>query len=291
MDKQIPTAIAGGPGKPLVIGNVRLPCYVLDDQDNTRVLSLGGMKSSIGMSKSGGAQNLVLFVQFLERKGIEINDLAVRVSSPILFHTKAGGKPAHGRHATILPDLCEAILLARDSGILTKKQRRYADYADLLIRSFAKVGIIALVDEATGYEKIRKENALANILERYLADDMRKWSKTFPYEFYAGIARLRGWNWFDGDSSGRPRVLGHYTNDIIYGRLAPGILDELRKRNPRIGGRRRSRHHQWFNTASGHPKLKEHIAMVIATMRLSDDWDGFKKNLDRALPKPPKIKS
>ena len=152
------------------------------------------------------------------------------------------------------------------------------------MRGFATVGIIALVDEATGYQRIREERALATILEKFIAEEFQPWTKKFPYEFYEQIFRLKGWSGPDGTK--RPSVIGHYTNDIVYDRLAPGVLDELRKLTPRLpSGRRRNKFFQWFTPDVSHPKLKEHLIGVIALMRAAPNWDGFKRSLVRAFPK------
>ena len=227
------------------------------------------------------------FARKIERKGIEINDLVESLKSPIEFKPPKG-RNAYGYPADVLADLCAAIVAAANAGVMGASQARIVRHADALIRGFAKVGIIGLVDEATGYEKIREENALANILEQFLTDEMRKWSKTFPREYYEQIFRLNDWPVHEGSS--RPGIIGHWTNDWVYERIAPGLLDELQTRNPKekSSGRRRGRHHQWFNEEIGDPALREHRASVITVMRLSDDMDSFKANLDKALPKPDK---
>ena len=48
--------------------------------------------------------------------------LAVRIGSPILFRFPTGGKIAYGYEATVLAEICEAILRARDEGLLLKQQ-------------------------------------------------------------------------------------------------------------------------------------------------------------------------
>ena len=108
-------------------------------------------------------------------------------------------------------------------------------------------------------------------------------------EFYQEIFRLRGWEWdILKNSRGQgPRVLGKYTNDLVYARLAPGILDELQLRNPPDErGRRRAKHHQWLTEDVGHPALAQHLHAVLGLMRASDSgqWDKFKRLLDRAFP-------
>ena len=191
---------------------------------------------------------------------------------------------ALGYRAQILPEVCEVYLRARDAGVLLASQRYVADRAEVLIRGLATVGVIALVDEATGYQRVREERALATILDKFIAKELQPWTKTFPYEFYQQIFRLKRWPGPEGVKG--PRVIGKYTNDIVYEQLAPGVLEELKRINPRLpSDRRKHKYFQWFTPDVGHPKLKEHLAAVMAVMRLSPNWDRFIANLNRALPK------
>ena len=205
-------------------------------------------------------------------------------TTPILFCRNSSQKIVVGYNALLLPQVCEVYLQARDVGALLDSQQHIADRAAILIRGLAAVGIIALVDEATGYQRLREERALATILEKVIAKELQPWTKTFPYEFYTEICRLKKWPIPDGVK--RPSVIGHYTNNIVYKRIAPGVLNELRKKNPvQPSGSRRNRHHQWFTPDLGHPKLREHIAGVMALMRASDDWNHFGRLLQISYPK------
>ena len=205
------------------------------------------------------------------------------MGSQIQSFFRSGSNVAYGFPATILADICDAVLKARTAGKLNQQQEALADRCEILLRGFAKVGIIALVDEATGYQKIREQRALATILEKFIAKELQPWTKTFPYEFYGQIFRLKKWSGPHGVK--KPSVIGHYTNDFVYTRLAPGVLEELRRLNPKLpSGYRRNKFFQWFTPELGHPKLKEHLAAVIALMKASANWDQFKRNLERALP-------
>ena len=224
--------------------------------------------------------------QFLGSRSIKpfVNkDLTSALENPILFKNPSGGGIAYGYPATILPDICEVILDASNSGVLPTHHELIAHQCDVIYRALVRVSIVALIDEATGYQEVREQRALATILEKFIAQELQSWTKTFPIGFYKEIFRLKQWE-LDPRSQ-RPAVLGHYTNNIVYSRLAPGILDELQARNPTLPtGRRWSLHHQWFTTGVGHPKLREHLAAVTALMRVSDTWYEFQKNLERAFP-------
>ncbi len=281
MKKEPLKVIAGAPDRPLVIGNIEIPCYVLEDE--TRVLSQRGVTEGIGLNPEAGFR----MPQFMASRTINRfvpNDLVPALNSPVRFKNPAGGGNAHGYPATILADICEAVLDAKESGALRVQQEHIAKRCKILMRGFSRVGIIALVDEVTGYQRIREKRALATILERWVVNEKQPWTRTFPYEFYEQIFRLKGWPGPEGVK--RPSVIGTYTNDLVYYRLAPGVLDELRRLTPKLpSGNRRNKFFQWFTPDFGHPRLKEHLAAVTALMRAAPNWDSFIRNLQRAFPR------
>lgn len=276
--------IAGAPDRPLVIGDIEIPCYVLEDE--TRVLTQRGVFAAFG-TRRGGAHNEggAELPRFLASKTLEsriTGTLKVALTSPILF--SGPGRVAYGYSATLLPDICDVILAARADGALQARQLSIAKRCEVLVRGLAQVGIIALVDEATGYQDIRAQRALATILEKFIAKELQSWTRTFPYEFYQEIFRLKDWTGLD--KMKRPSIIGHYTNDIVYARIAPGVLEELQKVNPTLStGRRKNRHHQWFTPDPGYIKLNQHLAAVTALMRAATSWTSFQRNLQRAFPK------
>jgi len=288
-------ATHGSSDHPLRIGDIEIQCYVLED--DTRVLSQRGLQTGIGMSVSGGSkageQRLVAFMASLSEKTSSDNDLSARIAAiaerlrnPIKFRPPGGGSAAFGYEATILADICDALLAARkmEGGILQKQQRHLADQAELLVRGFARVGIIALVDEATGYQKDRAADSLARILEAFIAKELQPWVKTFPADYYEQLFRLRGLD-YQKDTPKRPQYFGVLTNDIVYRRLAPGVLDEL-KRVSTKGDNGRSKHKlfQKLTQNIGYPKLREHLGSVVTLMKLSDDYRDFRLKLDRIHP-------
>lgn len=279
IEKEPLEVIAGAPDKPLIISNIEIPCYVLEDE--TRVLSGRGMVESLGLAYRGN--RLTDFAASKRINPFINNEFMMGIEKPIIFKNPRSGAYSHGYSAPLLVELCKAVLEARSNGELTQQQLHIADRCDILIRGIATVGIIALIDETTGYQEIRGERALATILEKFIAKELQKWTKTFPFEFYAQIFRLKNWDY--STTSKRPGVIGHYTNDFVYARIAPGVLKELRKINPiQKSGNRKNRHHQWFTPNLGHPRLKEHLAAVIVLMKISSNWEIFKNNLEKALP-------
>lgn len=280
----------------LKIGELILSCAVL--ADGRRVLSERGVSRALGRTRGGSdyrkkreiPQNpegeVPVFIGAIVLKDYITTSLKDLVSKPIYYRDKRNGnKVANGVDATLLPQICDVWLKARDAGVLNSSQKPIATQADILMRGLAQVGIISLVDEATGYQEIRDRLALQAILDQYLRKEFAAWAKVFPDEFYQEIFRLRKWKW-KGMKVNRPQAVAGYTKNIVYARLAPGILAELEKRNPlNVKGSRKAKHHQLFTEDIGHPRLSEHMHTVLALMRISDEWGQFQKMLDRALPK------
>jgi hypothetical protein len=276
----------------LPILDMQIECDVLSD--GTRVLTQTDFMNAMGMYYSGWvSQNrsdealAADIPQFLAFKTLEpyvnrhLGDLQ---SITVEYRTKTGNL-ARGIRAEIIPKICEVWLDAAEDVKLGKRQAQIAEKAKVLIRALAHTGIIALVDEATGYQDIRARDALAKIFTEFLAEERRKWTQTFPLEFYREIFRLRGWDWKPWTTK-RPQVIALWTNDFVYDRLAPGLTDELNRLNPITSpGQRSAKNTQWFNEERGHPKLKEHISGVSALLRAADNWNSFKSALNRAYPK------
>jgi hypothetical protein len=277
----------------LKIGDLSLPCAVLPD--GTRLLSQGGVTTAFGPVTGGWQQrqratvddsgDLPAFLVAKSLKPFISEELRTLVSTPRKYHDPRGGPIRVGFEATLLPKVCEVWLRARDAGALTKIQKPVAERADLLMRGLAHSGIIALVDEATGYQEVRDKLALQAILDAYLRKELAAWAKRFPDEFYREMFRLKGWDW-KGMKVNRPQVVGHWTNDLVYERLAPGLLEELQTRNPKDEqGQRLAKHHQWLTTDVGNPALAQHLHAVIALMKASSTWEAFYRLIRRAFPK------
>ena len=278
--KGLPKATHGSADHPLRIGDVEIPCYVLED--GTRVLSQRGLIAGLGMGT--GADRLPSFFNGKAISPFISKELTATIRNPILFVAPHGGVPVNGYPATILADICEAVLAARSAGVLQPQQMHIAQQCEVLVRGFARVGIIALVDEATGYQKDRARDALAKILEAFVAKELQPYVKKFPAEFYEEMFRLRGLP-FDPDSVKRPPYFGHLTNDIIYRRLAPGVWKELKtKVRKNSDGRATHQLHRFLTADVGDPRLKELITRVVTVMQLSDRWADFKVKLDRVVP-------
>lgn len=282
----------GSADKPLIINGIEIPCYVLED--GQRVIVQRGLYKALGLTRGGVGEKYKEFgggarlVRFLDQNSLIPlfdGDLKAVLSSPIVFEVN---KTVHyGYEATLLQEITKQISKAYLKGKLSENQELIGKTAEILYDAFAATGIIALIDEVTGYQEVREKDALQKFLQRFLENEKGKWVKTFPDEFFEAIFRMKGWDWRMANKGKKPQVVGHYINDFVYSRLAPKILDELRTLNPKDDkGNRKGKHPQWISVDYGHPMLKEHLNLLVAFAQASGyNWTGFKRMVERSRPK------
>lgn len=255
----------------LSIGGIDLSCFVT--KDGERFISGRSMTGAIGMKGRGQGMARISGNSML--KPFMNNDLIVAIEQPVLIVGKTP-KPVHGYRAEILADLCDALLEARQAGALkTEQEERYGQFAEALVRSLARVGITALVDEATGYQYDRKHDALRILLSKYIEEGLRKWIPTFPDSFFAELDRL-----YDNpktSSRSRPQYYGGFINRYIYNPIENGYVKaKLNELNITDKGKRRARFHQWL-TDDGRTILLRQIGRVEGVMEMCDDIEHFKR--------------
>jgi hypothetical protein len=280
---------------PIVGHNV--PCAVLTvDGEVIRVVSERGLIKSLGGKRGGShwrrtqqdtdAANLPVILSANNLRECISDELQEGLSKRYLYKINGrGGMVAHGLRAELYPMICDVFLKARDKNLLLPSQKEIAESADILMRGLAHTGIIALIDEATGFQLVRPQDALAKILEAFIAKELQPWVRTFPADFYEHMFRLRGLD-YKTDSVRRPQYFGCLTNDLVYKRLAPGVLAELKKVTIRDeDGRPKHKYFQKLTSNLGYPKLREHLGAVVALMKVSSQWEDFTGKLDRWYPR------
>lgn len=265
----------------LIIGEKSIACAVLSN--GKRIITQTalfdaferprkGEKRIEGLPSIVGAKNLIPYV------GDELR----AKSEPIHYYLQ-NGKVTSGYDAELIPLICELYLQAGDDGVLLESQEKMVIQAGILIRALAKVGITALIDEATGYQYERENNALQEILKAYIAEDFLKWQARFPRKYYKELYRLYDWD-YDPMSMKHTQYLGKFTNEYVYQHLPEGVLNELRVKNPKnSSGNRIKKHHQFLTGDIGIPHLEKHITKLITVMELSDSIDQFKENFNRVF--------
>ena len=290
-DKSLPTVLLGAK---LKLGGVEVDCYVTEDGE--RLIAGRGMQ-----------EILKLVDEDLPKSGQKPGSRLTRLLGnnklkPLIYKDKGQdhfdpkkrrylGRIIAGFNAEMLVDICEGMLEARAQGALTTaRQSIIAAQCELIMRGLAKVGIVALIDEATGFQNLRPADGLRTYFEQILRKDLAVWFKRFPDEFYENIYKLRDWEW-PGMKKNRFSVVGKYTNDLVYGRIVPGLQEELEKRNPKKeNGKREHKHHQWLNDEAGDKLFSAQMFTILALQRAclnktGNKWNHFMSMMDDILPR------
>jgi hypothetical protein len=237
----------------LVIGEHEMPCYVLDD--GRRLISRNAATSSLTGRGSG---NLESYISIGPLQPFLPPDFADQLIEFTLEGVK--NKTVRGITAESFLDLCTAYVRALESGALqSARQNQIAAQAAVLSAACAKTGLIALIDEATGYQYERAEDALRMKLKVFLEDEMRKWEKTFPDQLWEEFGRLT--NYKGATNSQRPKYWGKLVMELVYDYLDKDVADWLRDNTPKP--RKGQNYHQWMSSQYGLKRLSEHLWMLI----------------------------
>lgn len=277
---------------------ISIPCYVL--ADGRRVLSGRKMQEALKMvddADTGKRSSGARLSRYLNQKSLSTylyDGKEVGHFDPIVCYD--GTQRVNGYEATVLADICDAFLAARKVIDLSPRQKIVADQCEVLMRAFAKTGIIALVDEATGYQYDRERDELQKILRAYISEELLPWQKRFPDIFYTELFRLNGWDYTVNGIKKRPGVIGKWTNTLVYEELPHGVLDALKQKTPvSDAGNRTARYHQSLTPDVGEPNLSAQINKIITLFKISNNmrelWFNFKRLKEReagqlALPFP-----
>ena len=269
----------------LELNNIDIDCYVLED--GTRVLSGREMQKVLSMvdeSEKGTQKSGTRLTRYLNQKSL----------LPFIYKGKSkdhfepiscykGKSKINGYEATILIDICDAFLQARKEIKLSKRQQIIADQCEILVRSFAKVGLIALIDEATGYQYDREKKALQTILKALVSDEILEYQKQFQLSFYKEIFRLWNIPFTPKNINRKPQFIGHLTNKFIYKNLPKGVfvLDALKSKTPKTkGGNYKVRLHQSLTEDKGREALKKVLYSVETLASISDTKEDFLKLME-----------
>lgn len=269
--------------------------YVLDEingekKDKPRcVLSKRGSANALGLkSPSGGG-----FMRTLTSKGVGAlldNNLRKKLENPIIFNYLTPGaqgtaQEIHGYDTTTFIDVLRLILEARRKDALAPNQRALAERAEIMLASLANSSLDSIIYQESGFWHAIEGQKVSEILDKYLQDNARKWAKTFPDDFWIKLIKIKGYPSYY--ALRRPSFVGHWVNDIIWDRLAPGIRKKLNELNPRLSetGRRKNTHHSFTTKDQGLPELKAHLIKTMAYMDAAANSVQFERMLNRGCPK------
>lgn len=260
----MPTAIHRGQ---LNIIGLEVPCYVLDN--GVRVIGRTSATEVLTGIKGGGALEKYIAVRALEP--FIPKELMLERMVPFRLPEVEGlDKAVKGLPADLLIDICQGFVAALEYSFkpdskyprMTARQQQMAVKASMFLSACAKVGLDALIDEATGYQYERQADALQIKLAAFLEGEMRKWEKTFPDELWKEFGRLTGWK---GQLNKRPKYWGILVNELVYEKLDADVAKWLKEHAP--APRHGQNYHQWLSAQYGLKRLVEHIWMIIGMAR------------------------
>ena len=268
----------------LQIGGQELHCDVLED--GTRIIRQKNFLKAMGRGKIGGHQ----------RRGQEATNLPIFLTannltpyckgkievwaSPIKYKGPNNQKYI-GYNARLLPEACKIYVEAEHDKILQDNQLKIAATCKAMLCGLATVGIIGLVDSVTGYELVREKTELQRILEKYIAEELRSWTKKFPDVFFEQVYRLHGWDYRKLNKY-HPQYIGKIINKYVYEKLPSGVLAALKSQNPvNPNGNRSHKHHQFLSEDIGDENLKLQINQVVSIMKISENIDEFRTHMEK----------
>jgi hypothetical protein len=283
-DGEMPEALREGS---LPLGDVMLDCYTL--KDRRRVFHKRGLAKTLGMKSAGGN---VFLRTFFNTKGIGslvTEKLREKLANPIEFKTLRGDL-AHGYEATTLIDICEVIMEAKKHAKLTIRQHFLTVQAEIILRASAKIGIIALFDEATGFIKDKRKEEYRELFKIFIREDCREYEREFPNQFPDMIYRLYNLKRNPIHKNRHPQFFAKFTRKYIYAPLVNSngaILELLDEKNPIVykSGGRKYKLFQFLNDL-GLPALRAQIWQVIGIGNGTRTKEGFQKAFGIAFPQP-----
>ncbi|MCC8995364.1 MAG: P63C domain-containing protein [Candidatus Contendobacter sp.] len=270
-----PSPFAKYPGE-LVLGDTSVDCYVLDTKE--RVISLRAtVKSLSGKEHSdlGGYLSVNALKPYINKYLPTVETIEFSIPGTPLR--------AKGITAEKFLDICSMYVQAfSDDALNTDTQKTIAIRCSILLASCAKVGLIALIDEATGYQKEREDDALQVKLRAFIAEELREWEKTFPDELWEEFGRLSNWK---GQLHSRPKWWGKLVLELIYDALDPDIAKHLKANKP--PPRHGQNYHQWLTEDIGLKSLITHIHQVIGIAKTCNNMDELREKVAHYYNKQP----
>lgn len=246
----------------LNLGGMSFDCFVTEGE--RRVLSPQHAMSAL----TGSVTENRNFARFFARI---FNDLDGLEAEPFCTFRGPTGV-IRGIPAEFLPKLCAAITDAALVGGIHASRAHIVANARKIEKALAGVGIVALVDEATGYQSKRAPDALARLFAEYLLVEPGVWARAIPEDLYVHLARLYRHAYTAGQAR-RPRFFRSWTWKYVYAFLPDDVRAELQARNPNPHAGS-TKHHQHL-TARVREVLTAHLIRLTAVVRGSTNPSDF----------------
>ena len=262
-----------------------IPCYVLED--GQRIFRLSSLNRALrgkehgNHGKFGNYLAASVIQKYLPERLRPLKDSDNDRVPQGVIKFNLNGKIEKGYNSEDFMDVCSAFVTANlNNEQLTQAQKEIVKNANAYILACAKVGITALIDEATGFQDQREDDELQRKFNFFLNGTARDWEKTFPDELWIEFGRLTNWR---GSIKERPRYWGNYVNDLIYKCIDEDVAQELKKRKSEDSSD--TKLHQFLNKDRGIKILNQHIWQIIGMAKTCSSITELKKIADKEFKK------
>jgi len=269
---------------------IDVECYVLDDSNKTAVISQRSMGQAIGFSRRGS--RLTVFANSKTMDNYISRELKEKLQNPLIFQLPgaAAASPvsaqANGYDATILIDICNAILAAKAGGKLSgSRYDKMIEQARIITSASAKNGIRQLVYALAGYNPTAEEVIAA--FKLYVREEARDYEKEFPDQLYAEWYRLYK---LPKPQKNKPWKFKHLTIGHVYEPLAKsnGRVYELTQALRAASNERWKRLHQFLSDV-GVKALRTQLGQTLGIAQVSDTAEQYEANIKRVFGDQPDL--
>lgn len=273
---------------PLTCGSfTNIDCVnALQGKRVVRLISMSSFFKIVGVSPRANGV-IDSFVKLLNHPGVRSSR-----SDAILEKLRHGSIVKDGRREEmfvdyrIVTDFCRLMLFLRRTKRISGAYLDYAANCEQFMLGLAEVGLAAMIDEATGYDKIKQKNEYQELFKEFIREEHSNWVKEFPNEFFDQLYRV-----YHCEKKGQnhPSFFAHVITKYVYWPLADShgaILEQLKDKDPIVSRNgRRYKLHQFLSDEIGKSALRMHIGSVVTLLTLSADKGAFQRNFKKRYPK------
>lgn len=259
---------------------VTVDVYVLDGAtpgSEVRVVSTRGFRRALGDGANNGA-----FGRSLTRLSEDSSGFSMGPTYE--FKAPSSGRAVQGIEVVKIAEYAATIVDQKLDGVLHHSRERFVERARQIEKNLTKLALIALVDEATGYQTARQPDALRELMRAYMLDEPMGWERAIPEGLYVLAARLYGYVYREGQKE-KPAFLRSWTWRYVYAFLPPEVREEIQRVNhdPHLHG---TKHHQHL-TPVIREVLRLHANALVDVLVQSFNPADFKMRFERRFKNGP----
>lgn len=245
-------------------------CYVLDD--GRRVITKRSMVSALSGNENGKDANIDAYIERLP------NGSALLSSTANVEFQLPTNATAHGIEANTIAKMLKLYAEAWGAGALRANQIQVAQRAVTMLAQFAEIGIVALIDEATGYQSKRPKDDLRQRLIDMIREEQDDIDPVYK-PLLVALAQLPGSSRCDYDGTGNPPAWGPLAANICKSCVWDDEgMAKFRALNPTPTRQRRDTQHL---TPDGKKLLVRVLGIAEAFASTSRNWDDWKAKMGK----------